>query len=428
MTKSEAIARIVLRLKEGRLLPFVGAGVSCWPEATHVSNLRSAIRELPTEAFEWERAITAARTAASKSKDSKGLPDSFTLNNTQGWPPTWFLRLCMLALLNSTDRDKCGDLGFSALAQFLKCGPLHVDLANLLLAFFHPRGRFCGKPNKLHHLIAQLPCHSLVTTNYDSGIEEASQHTPRPLLPVIDDESLIDQGIEGRRIFKLHGDLSGYNRSIVKSHGADDILQAIVFPEDTYWQFPGVPHQVRSRNLLCKYVSALLPLSQVHEIFRHVGQWPKDHEPLLVVTHESSAAMVDFWQARRVSVVEVDDLESFIKEINAQIWQPLGRQLKNEVNGEIHDPFLALGVQHVLDLVQNEKDKTAVVGSLVELAHFSAAMAKHLGLGIILDSDLQPLRDLGWLRIVSNEADSEPLFYAFDLDLRNALRKWSSRK
>lgn len=444
-TEAQAIDRIATALKDQALLPFVGAGVSCWPGACkYVANLQAGIQEMGDACENVTRAIDIACEVA---RSRKWLSAGFVLEkDIPGWPPTWFLHLCMLALLSPADRDRYSHSKFSALAQFLRYGDSTRRLmAQLLHKLFHPQyGQLFGAPNQLHGLIVHLPCNHIVTTNFDTGLEVASQRTASPLRPVRDDEALMSAKVSGRRIFKLHGDFCDLLHIDEETAAAAplNLLSAIIFQEDGFWNFPGQPHQTGSRNLLCNYLTAVLPLSQVvflgygfddpniHEIFRSVPQWPPERRPLLVLEYEPDEAAVALWNARLVDVVHVPDLESFLKRINDKFYKPLHAQSGGIGGGEIDSLSLALGVQWLFDLIPPEPERTKVIHRLAyDRPMFSVGEAHKLGLKVQTDADFAALLDTpGGLRMVYPQSDSDPAVYALDTELRCFLKKIADGK
>lgn len=440
--EARAVDRIATALKEQALLPFVGAGVSCWPEARqYVPNLQSAIHRIPNAHGDLDQAIGSVCVV---SKERGWLDTGFTLRKGMcGWPPTWFVHLCMLALLGPTEREGYCHLRFSALAQFLRDGDSSRRLlARLLYTLFHPGGRRFGTPNELHGLIARLPCNHVVTTNFDNGLELASDRTAVPLSAVRDDAALIAKKVSGRRVFKLHGDF--FDLQDIPEQGvaaeAQRLLNAVVFQEDTFWRYPGPPNQTGSRSLLCNYISATLPWSQVvflgygfddpniHEIFRRVPEWPADRRPLLVLEFKPDAATLAFWSSRHVDVVQVKTLKSFLTEINDTIFKPFHSRPGGGHNGEMDSLSLALSVQWLFDLIPPERAE--IIRMLAYDRHvFSVDEAKELGLNVRNDKDFSRLLDIpGGLRMVYPESLGDPPFYALDAELRCFLKKLADGK
>jgi hypothetical protein len=133
--------------------------------------------------------------------------------------------------------------------------------------------------------------------------------------------------------------------------------------------------------------------------------------------------MIEFWRSRDVDVVFVKSLEGFLQEIRNEMCRLLvGSQ--RDPGDEIRDLELAIRVQRVLELIDG-RNKRIIVKSIVDVDRFSGDKARQWGLNVENNNTLKLLLDLGCLRIVNPSTGNDPDIFAFDLDVRSALRKWS---
>ncbi len=407
-------------------MPFVGAGISSWPGIpSYVRNLKPAVDHIghhkPGRLKEVLRLVGDASDVIARGDKVKTLVASGFRG--PGWPPAWFLKLCMLAILPVEDRTIAGELNLSELATFLSSHAItENDFWKLFYAFFNIQGDCVGRPTKLHELIVRLPCKYLITTNYDSGLEDASKKTPRPLEVIYNDDSLCQLNINGRRLFKLHGDLS------VTQRGAS-FRPGIVLEARGYWTFPF--GRVAIRN----FVEALLPIfrviflgysfgdANIHEMFRRAHQQQRDR-PLLVHTYEPTKAEISIWDAREVDVIHVRDLELFLNDVVRKLAQPYERTSEN-LTGGTNDLWLLLSVQKLLDQIDGRKDWKRIARVLVEdHVTFSEEVARDLGIKIPTGG-LRTLMDgVGCLRLVYPETDDDPAYFALNAEVRLALMQF----
>lgn len=70
-------------------------------------------------------------------------------------------------------------------------------------------------PSEGHRLIAELPCNTIVTTNYDSLLERALEDAKRPFRVILSASDLLQSTPREVRLFKIHGDLSSIDEMVI---------------------------------------------------------------------------------------------------------------------------------------------------------------------------------------------------------------------
>lgn len=149
----DAVATVVTAILDRRCLPFIGAGVSAWPEWSLGEQWDKLLQRITTDQARF--AEVAAKRVMSAAKEFNLL----TSEPLHGAPPGRFLEACLLSLLEPEKANRSNQCGYllSTIAQHVyEKNP--VALANLLYRFFlHAYPNDTLTPNSLHQKIALLP-------------------------------------------------------------------------------------------------------------------------------------------------------------------------------------------------------------------------------------------------------------------------------
>lgn len=169
-----------------------------------------------------------------------------------------------------------------------------------LIAFITERIEGAGRvPLRTHQLIATPPFKRIITTNWDTLLEEAFRQAGRPFLKIVRDEDVayVDEG-------KI---------TLIKLHGCIDQKDTIVVTGDDYYdvfaRLPETASLVRgffaTKTLLfLGYGLADEDFKRMyHEVERHLG---KHKRRAYAVQLNPTALAVKYWQQKNVEVIAAD--------------------------------------------------------------------------------------------------------------------------
>lgn len=307
----DPIEEVVKSLQEGYCLPFIGAGLSAWEGSAISVDIKDTLASVSDN---------GAATSPHKAIESvEGLANGYLKKpeNRKGAPPTWYLRLCLLCMLDETAREANHDAPLSAIATLVRQNSWR-DYARLLIHLFAK----C-KPNSLHEILARLPINSFVTTNYDGCLEAARQEYGMPLTTITNDDDLFSKGIGHSTLFKIHGNLNGVSADMTSTDDESEkhLKQwGVVLDDIQYWNFPD------GRPLTIDLIRVLLAcnqtvfigygledfniLEQLHQLSPFKGMRRK---PILIL-HKATPQQVELWKKRDMEVV-VRDAKSFLVDV-----------------------------------------------------------------------------------------------------------------
>ena len=245
VTESSQFARIKEAHDKGRLLPFIGAGVSAMYWGSRILDepalLDGCIKTLGGNDA-WEIIRQKVRCAAMGAIGVSGQIPS-DLRSNFGAAPTVILKACLLGLIAPVERIRLVQgpepILFSTLAQAAAKRRNGQNLSEVLLGLFNG----CH-PNRFHIMLSLLNIDEFVTTNFDKCLEGAISLT---------------HGIDGRTISNSEGFLKADRRlrSVFKIHGTIETLEGtvadrendpLVLTDDEYWSFP------RKREVMVDYL------------------------------------------------------------------------------------------------------------------------------------------------------------------------------
>jgi tetratricopeptide (TPR) repeat protein len=155
-------------------------------------------------------------------------------------------------------------------------------------------------PGHVHDLIAEIPWHAVLTTNYDDLVESAFRKALRPLHAVVTCEDLATRHPESRRLLlKLHGDMSSPSTIVIT--GEDYRLYETARP--------GLA--VKARQLLLEHPVLFIGFSLNDPNFSNIDGWIRDtlgllRLPALAVSHTSPLpADRKLWNRRGIHLLHL---------------------------------------------------------------------------------------------------------------------------
>jgi SIR2-like domain len=133
-------------------------------------------------------------------------------------PPDW-KQLGTLLAQDIPDLDYEGPLDAISAYQQAFERPLLVDRVGALLRINDAR------PSGAHIAFARLGFEHVVTTNFDTLLERASESVQRPCLPLVEESQLSNRNsYPGPRLLKIHGDINHPHRLVLTEDDYDGFL------------------------------------------------------------------------------------------------------------------------------------------------------------------------------------------------------------
>ena len=189
-----------------------------------------------------------------------------------------------------------------------------------LIAFIAERIEAAGHaPLRTHQLIAALPFKRIITTNWDTLLEEALRQAGKSVAKVVRNEDVAYVDEEKVTLIKLHGSIDQKDTIVVTG---DDYY-------DVFARLPETANLVRSffatkTLLFLGYGLADEDFKRMyHEVERHLG---KHKRRAYAVQLNPTTLAVKYWQQKNVEVIVADAtafLEALIRELGVTSPPPV---------------------------------------------------------------------------------------------------------
>lgn len=208
-------------------------------------------------------------------------------------------------------RAGLGDVGRMTLPEVAQAYELEMGTQSLI-AYVTSRIEDAGHvPLTAHQLIAQLPFKRIITTNWDTLLEEAWREAKKPVVKVVRDPE-IAYADEGKIL-------------LIKLHGSVEQKDTLVITGDDYYDvFSRLPE---TANLVRSYFATQTVLflgfgladedfkRLYHEVVRHLG---KHKRRAYAVQLNPTPLTQKYWQQKNVQVIAADAAE-FLEEVSRQL-------------------------------------------------------------------------------------------------------------
>lgn len=166
-------------------------------------------------------------------------------------------------------------------------------------------------PLRTHQLIAELPFKRIITTNWDTLLEEALRQAGRPFAKVVRDSDIAYSDEEKVLFVKLHGSIDQKDTLVITG---DDYY-------DVFARLPEAANLVQTffatRTLLfLGFGLADEDFKRLyHEVVRHLGEHKRR---AYAVQLEPAPLTVRYWEQKNVQIIDADAAE-FLEALNAQL-------------------------------------------------------------------------------------------------------------
>jgi hypothetical protein len=210
-----------------------------------------------------------------------------------------------------SQRANLGDVGTMSLPEVAQAYELERG-AQSLIAYVTERvddPRY--SPLRTHHLIAALPFKRIITTNWDTLLEEALRQARKPFVKVVRDEGISYADDDKILLIKLHGSAEQKDTIVVTG---DDYY-------DVFARLPQVANLVQSffatkTLLFLGYELIDEDFKRLYlEIVHHLG---KHRRRAYAVQLSPTPLTVKYWEQKNVQVIAAD-ATAFLESLDAEL-------------------------------------------------------------------------------------------------------------
>jgi hypothetical protein len=329
----------------------------------------------------------------------------------------------MLAMLPKNQRIRGDSKPLSSISQ--KLYQNNAGLLGSLLDYFFGKGA-SNKPHDCHTKLVLLPGRVIVTTNYDSCLENASAVGHHA---ICHDGDFRKWGIGNPLVIKLHGDLKLESFAAGLHTTGQNYLDSIVLTNQQYWAFP---YQPKPRQLISQFVNVLLQTHQpwfvgysvedfnIVELLHHLSFCQDKLCRPIIILWPSKEETVELWESRGFDVVECDPA-CFIKDLWAELVSGLP-VTSNHDQGTIAVPLRIQMPVSMLCLMacQEPKFRQALI-KIIHRRFFSHE--KMFGHAIWEEGNKALFLDQKWIRKIYGSEDTlANCHYELDMEIRVVLR------
>ena len=216
-------------------------------------------------------------------------------------------------------RAGLSNVGNTSLPEVAQAYELEVDHHSLIDYITDRIEAASRQPLRTHQLIATLPFQRIITTNWDTLLEEALRQAAKAVVKVVRDDDI--PYIDEEKV------------TLIKLHGTVDQRDTIVITGDDYYdvfiRLPATANQVRGyfatkTVLFLGYGLADEDFKRLyHEVERHLG---KHKRRAYAVQLDPMPLTVKYWQQKNVQVITADAtkfLEGLVAELDVPTPPPL---------------------------------------------------------------------------------------------------------